>query len=56
MDFWGYSDFPYPDAINYYERNVDPETGRPRIAGATGVLPHGRRGPRDPSAAVTGPA
>ena len=36
MDFWGYSDFPYPDAINYYERNVDPETGRPRIAGATG--------------------
>jgi hypothetical protein len=36
IDFWGYSDFPYPDAINYYERNVDPETGRPRIAGATG--------------------
>ena len=36
IDFWGYSDFPYPDAINYYERNVDPESGRPRIAGAMG--------------------
>jgi hypothetical protein len=37
MDFGGYRDFPYPDAINYYDRNVDPETGRPRIAGATGI-------------------
>jgi hypothetical protein len=37
MDFWGYHDFPYPDTINYYERNVDPETGRPRIAGSTGM-------------------
>ena len=36
MDFWGYHDTPYPDTINYYERNVDPNTGRPRIAGATG--------------------
>jgi len=36
VDFWGYSDFPFPDAINYYERNVDPDSGRPRIAGATG--------------------
>ena len=37
MDFWGYSDFPFPDSINYYERNVDPQSGRPRIAGATGT-------------------
>ena len=36
IDFWGYSDFPFPDAINFYERNVDPTSGRPRIAGATG--------------------
>ncbi len=46
IDFWGYSDFPYPDAINFYERNVDPESGRPRIAGATGrcVTPGAFRG------------
>jgi hypothetical protein len=36
MDFWGYGDFPFPDATNYYERNVDPETGRPLIAGSRG--------------------
>jgi len=29
-------DFPFPLAAAGYERNVDPETGRPRIAGATG--------------------
>jgi hypothetical protein len=31
-DFYGYDDFPYPDAIFFYERNVDPYTGRPLIA------------------------
>ncbi|MEE2679571.1 MAG: DUF1302 family protein, partial [Myxococcota bacterium] len=36
MDFYGYSDFPYPDVITYYERNVDPSTGMPRKGGATG--------------------
>jgi hypothetical protein len=35
-DFYGYHDFPYPDPIFFYERNVDPNTGRPRKAGATG--------------------
>jgi hypothetical protein len=30
-------DFPFPAGATAYERNVDPETGRPRIAGATGV-------------------
>ena len=30
-------DFPFPLAAAAYERNVDPETGRPRIAGATGI-------------------
>ncbi len=46
IDFWGYNDFPFPDAINFYERNVDPESGRPRIAGATGrcVTPGAFRG------------
>ena len=28
--------FPFPLAATAYQRNVDPETGRPRIAGATG--------------------
>ncbi len=35
-DFWGYDDFPYVDQVFLYERNVDPQTGRPRRAGATG--------------------
>jgi len=35
-DFYGYNDFPYPDPIFFYERNVDPNSGRPRKAGATG--------------------
>jgi hypothetical protein len=29
-DFYGFDDFPYLDPIFLYERNVDPETGRPR--------------------------
>jgi len=35
-DFWGYDDFPYPRRITTYERNVDPESGRPRRAGSRG--------------------
>ena len=35
-DYFGYDDFPYVDRINSYERNVDPNTGRPRRAGARG--------------------
>jgi hypothetical protein len=35
-DFWGYDDFPYVDQTFLYERNVDPQTGRPRRAGSTG--------------------
>ncbi len=31
-DFYGYEDTPYPDMIFFYERNVDPGSGRPRIA------------------------
>jgi hypothetical protein len=29
-DFYGYDDLPYVDPVFYYERNVDPLTGRPR--------------------------
>jgi Protein of unknown function (DUF1302) len=32
VDFYGYSDYPFPDAINFYERGVDPATGRPLVA------------------------
>jgi len=35
-DFWGYNDLPYPELITLYDRNVDPNTGRPRVIGATG--------------------
>ncbi len=35
-DFYGYEDFPYPERVGTYERNVDPTTGRPRRYGATG--------------------
>jgi len=31
-DFYGYSDVPYADAIFFYERGVDPHTGRPVVA------------------------
>ncbi len=36
-DFYGYDDFPTPDYFHEYDRNVDPNTGRPRISGATGA-------------------
>jgi hypothetical protein len=35
-DFYGFTDTPYADLIFQYEHNVDPRTGRPRVAGATG--------------------
>ena len=31
-DFYGYDDFPYVNRINSYERNIDPNTGRPRVS------------------------
>jgi len=31
-DFYGFEDLPYADAIFFYERNVDPATGRPLAA------------------------
>jgi Protein of unknown function (DUF1302) len=31
-DFYGFEDVPYADAIFFYERNVDPATGRPLAA------------------------
>ncbi len=51
-DFFGYDDFPYPDEIFTYERNVDPVTGRPRVAesrapcgaGFATVAPRARQG------------
>jgi hypothetical protein len=36
MDFYGYHDLPYQSRIFNYSRNVDPTTGRPRVAGASG--------------------
>jgi hypothetical protein len=36
-DFYGFPDLPVVDTFNAYERNVDPLSGRPRVAGATGV-------------------
>jgi hypothetical protein len=35
-DYYGWSDLPHVDLINLYERNVDPNTGRMRIAGGRG--------------------
>jgi hypothetical protein len=34
-DFWGYDDAPFVESLGFYERNVDPSTGRPRRVGAT---------------------
>ena len=36
-DFYGFPDFPVLDTFNQYERNVDPLSGRPRVAGSTGL-------------------
>jgi len=52
IDFWGYDDRPYLDRLSTFERNVDPETGRPRVIGGrtgceTGAEPDClKRGPR----------
>jgi hypothetical protein len=35
-DFYGHDDLPHPRLLATYERNVDPQTGRPRRAGASG--------------------
>ncbi len=35
-DFFGYEDLPYADRLSDYSRNVDPLSGRPRRAGASG--------------------
>jgi len=36
-DFYGFPDLATVDHFNVYERNVDPLTGRPRVAGARGL-------------------
>jgi hypothetical protein len=33
-DYYGFDDFPVAEPIFKYERNVDPRTGRPRMAGS----------------------
>jgi hypothetical protein len=35
-NFYGFDDFPYPDRISTFERNVDPFTGMPRRVDARG--------------------
>jgi hypothetical protein len=35
-EFWGYDDAPYVESLAFYERNVDPTTGRPRQVRASG--------------------
>jgi len=40
-DFYGYEDFPHVRLLFAYERNVDPTSGRPRRAGATGPCVEG---------------
>jgi hypothetical protein len=41
-DFYGYSDLPYAEQVFAFSRNVDPRTGRPRMAGAKGPCRTGR--------------
>jgi hypothetical protein len=62
-DYFGYDDFPYVERINAYERNIDPNTGRPRRVNArtpcttgyqAGCLPIQSNftiGPEDPNVA-----
>ena len=51
-DFWGHGDLPYADAIFFYDRSVDPMTGRPVIARlpgqALGTCAHGGQVVPDP--------
>lgn len=37
-DFYGFSDFPYPEAVFFYERGVDLDTGRPVVARLPGEV------------------
>jgi hypothetical protein len=50
-DYWGFDDFPYIDKYWTFERNVDPTSGRPRKARATGPCVNGNEpaclGPND---------
>ncbi len=41
-DYWGYTDLPYQETLFRYSRNVDPITGRPRLAMATESCRTGR--------------
>src|SRR5262245_14317660 len=42
-DFYGYNDFPHPNPIFFYERNVDTVSGRPLVAeGLRGPVNSGR--------------
>ena len=41
VDFYGFSDFPTPEQIFRYSRNVDPRSGRPRHTEATGACTTG---------------
>jgi hypothetical protein len=42
-DFYGYNDFPHPEPIHFYERNVDTVSGRPLVAeGLRGSVNSGR--------------
>jgi hypothetical protein len=51
-DFWGHGDLPYADAIFFYDRGVDPLTGRPVVARlpgqALGRCMHGGQVAPDP--------
>ena len=51
-DFWGHSDLPFADAIFFYDRGVDPATGRPVVARlpgqALGTCAHGGQIAPDP--------
>ncbi len=43
-DFWGYDDIPVVERLFAFERNVDPITGRPRVAGSRETCKTGREG------------
>ena len=43
-DFYGYDDFPHTERISTYERNVDPDSGRPRRAGDHSPCSNGTQG------------
>jgi hypothetical protein len=66
-DFYGYEDLPYVNRINSFERRVDPNTGRPLKAKATGPCTSGFEasclplasnlslGPQDPKSGEVAP-